>query len=86
MSAVNSNPTNSNGDNGSTAVPKPRAEWLAKRRAQNRDGNFVAPNIETFKAAAAGAQWDKAAGMYLILTDQSGKNSWPISGATFILV
>src|SRR6266545_3673865 len=53
---------------------------------QNRDGNFVAPNIETFKAAAAGAQWDKAPGMYLILTDQSGRNSWPISGATFILV
>src|SRR5216684_1207440 len=53
---------------------------------QNREGNFVAPNIETFKAAAAGAQWDKVPGMYLILTDQSGKNSWPISGATFILV
>ena len=53
---------------------------------KNRDGNFVAPNIESFKAAAAGAQWDKAPGMYLILTDQSGKNSWPISGATFILV
>jgi len=53
---------------------------------KNRDGNFVAPDIESFKAAAAGAQWDKAPGMYLILTDQSGKNSWPISGATFILV
>jgi len=53
---------------------------------KNRDGNFVAPNIESFKAAAAGAQWDKAPGMYLILTDQPGKNSWPISGATFILV
>src|SRR5476651_2517840 len=52
---------------------------------QNRDGNFVAPNIETFRAAAAEAQWDKAPGMYLILTDQPGKNSWPISGATFIL-
>jgi phosphate transport system substrate-binding protein len=53
---------------------------------KNRDGAFVAPNIDTFKAAAAGAQWDKAQGMYLILTDQVGKNSWPISGATFILV
>ena len=53
---------------------------------KNRDGNFVAPNIESFKAAAAGAQWDKAPGMYLILTDQPGKNSWPISGATFVLV
>ena len=53
---------------------------------QNRDGYFVSPNIETFKAAAAGAQWDKAPGMYLILTDQPGKDTWPISGATFILV
>jgi phosphate transport system substrate-binding protein len=52
---------------------------------QNRDGNFVSPNTDTFGAAAAGAQWDKAPGMYLILTDQPGKNSWPISGATFIL-
>src|SRR6266540_578582 len=53
---------------------------------RNRDGNFVAPNIDSFKAAAAGAQWSKAPGMYLILTDQPGRNSWPISGATFILV
>ena len=53
---------------------------------QNRDSYFVAPNIESFKAAASGAQWDKAPGMYLILTDQPGKGSWPISGATFILV
>ena len=59
---------------------------LTHTLVKNRDGSFVAPNIESFKAAAAGAQWDKAPGMYLILTDQSGKNSWPISGATFILV
>jgi phosphate transport system substrate-binding protein len=59
---------------------------LVHTLVKNRDGNFVAPNIESFRAAAAGAQWDKAPGMYLILTDQSGKNSWPISGATFILV
>jgi len=59
---------------------------MAYAQVKNRDGNFVAPNIESFRAAAAGAQWDKAPGMYLILTDQAGKNSWPISGATFILV
>jgi phosphate transport system substrate-binding protein len=53
---------------------------------QNRDGNFVTPNIDSFRAAAAGAQWDKAPGNYLILTDQPGKNAWPISGATFILM
>ncbi|HUL41795.1 MAG TPA: phosphate ABC transporter substrate-binding protein PstS [Burkholderiales bacterium] len=53
---------------------------------KNRDGNFVAPSIDTFKAAAAGADWSQAPGMYLILTDQPGANAWPISGATFILV
>jgi phosphate transport system substrate-binding protein len=59
---------------------------LVHTLVKNRDGNFVVPSIETFKAAGAGAQWDRAPGMYLILTDQPGKNSWPISGATFILV
>jgi phosphate transport system substrate-binding protein len=53
---------------------------------QNRDGAFVSPSAETFKAAAAGADWSKAPGYYLVLTDQPGKNAWPISGATFILM
>jgi phosphate transport system substrate-binding protein len=59
---------------------------LTHTALQNRDGNFVVASIDTFKAAAAGAQWDKAPGMYLIMTDQPGKMSWPVSGATFILV
>ena len=53
---------------------------------KNHDGNFVQPDTESVKAAAAGAQWDKAPGFYEILTDEAGKNSWPISGATFILI
>jgi phosphate transport system substrate-binding protein len=53
---------------------------------QNKDGVFVGPDDKTFKAAAANAQWDKAPGYYLLLTDQSGKESWPITGATFILM
>jgi len=53
---------------------------------QNRDGEFVHGNAEAFKAAAANADWSKAPGFYLILTDQPGKNAWPISGATFILM
>ena len=53
---------------------------------QNRDSIFVGPSAETFKAAAAGADWSKAPGYYLLLTDQPGKDSWPISGATFILM
>src|SRR5450759_80986 len=53
---------------------------------QNKDGVFVGPDDKTFRAAAANAQWDKAPGFYQILTDQSGKDSWPITGATFILM
>ncbi len=53
---------------------------------KNRDGQFVKPDENSFKAAAAGAHWDKAPGFYEILTDEAGKDSWPISGATFILM
>ena len=59
---------------------------MAYALLQNKDGNFVAPDDKTFRAAAANAQWDKAPGFYLILTDQPGKESWPITGATFILM
>lgn len=55
-------------------------------QVKNKDGQFVKPNDDTFKAAAAGAEWDKAPGMYLLLTEQAGKESWPITGATFILM
>ena len=51
---------------------------------QNRDGNFVSPDDDAFKAAAAGADWAKS--FYQILTDQPGKDAWPLSGATFILM
>ena len=53
---------------------------------QNKDGVFVSPTEDNFKAAAANAQWDKAPGFYEILTDEPGKASWPITGATFILM
>jgi phosphate transport system substrate-binding protein len=51
---------------------------------KNAAGNFVAPDDLTFKAAAAGANWDKS--FYQILTEQPGKDAWPITGATFILL
>ena len=51
---------------------------------QNSAGNFVKPEDDTFKAAAAGADWNKS--FYQILTNQPGKDAWPISGATFILM
>jgi phosphate transport system substrate-binding protein len=51
---------------------------------QNAAGNFVAPDDTTFSAAAAGAAWDKS--FYQILTNQAGKDAWPITGATFIMM
>ena len=51
---------------------------------KNHDGAFVAPDEETFKAAAAGADWNKSFNQ--MITDQPGKNAWPISTATFILM
>jgi phosphate transport system substrate-binding protein len=52
----------------------------------NREGNFVAPEDKSFQAAAAGADWKNAPGFYEILTDEPGRASWPITGATFILM
>src|ERR1039457_5903897 len=55
-------------------------------RLVNRDGKLVAPEAKAFQAAAANADWARAEGYYLILTNQSGAASWPITGASFILV
>jgi len=51
---------------------------------KNKDGQFVAPDDLNFKAAAASADWSKT--FYQILTEQPGKDSWPLTGATFILM
>lgn len=51
---------------------------------QNASGAFVRPEDDTFKAAAAGADWTKT--FYQVLTNQAGKDAWPITGATFILM
>jgi phosphate transport system substrate-binding protein len=53
---------------------------------KNREGKFVAPTIDSFKNAAANADWNNAPGYYMVLTDQPGKDSWPITGASFILM
>jgi len=55
-------------------------------RMINHDGKTVAPEAAAFQAAAASADWSKADGFYLILTDQPGATSWPITGASFILM
>jgi phosphate transport system substrate-binding protein len=57
---------------------------LAHTQLQNRAGRFVQPSEASFKAAAAGADWQKS--FYQILTNQPGDASWPITSATFIVM
>jgi phosphate transport system substrate-binding protein len=52
----------------------------------NKAGTAVAPGAESFQAAASTADWTAADSYYLILTDQAGAKSWPITGASFILL
>lgn len=59
---------------------------MSHTQLKNRDGQFVQPDDDTFKAAAAGADWAKTPGMGVVLTNQPGKASWPITGASFIIL
>jgi phosphate transport system substrate-binding protein len=59
---------------------------MAHTKLVNHDGVTLEPGSKVFQAAAANADWKSASGFYLILTDQAGKDSWPITGATFILM
>jgi phosphate transport system substrate-binding protein len=55
-------------------------------KLKNREGRFVSPTAKNFQAAASHADWSHAPGFYMVLTNQPGKDSWPITGATFVLV
>ena len=59
---------------------------MASVKLENHDGKYVDPTSAAFQAAAANADWNNAPGFYMVLTDQPGDTSWPITGATFILV
>jgi phosphate transport system substrate-binding protein len=53
---------------------------------KNKDGQFVQPDDASFAAASAGADWKSVPGMGVVLTDQAGAKSWPMTGASFILM
>ncbi|HED18974.1 MAG TPA: phosphate ABC transporter substrate-binding protein PstS [Gammaproteobacteria bacterium] len=59
---------------------------MSYAKLRNRDGHFVSPTSKNFQIAAANADWEHAPGFYMVLTDQPGADSWPITGASFILV
>ncbi|UVW29521.1 phosphate ABC transporter substrate-binding protein PstS [Massilia sp. H6] len=59
---------------------------LSHTQLKNKDGVFLQPDDDGFKAAAAGAEWTRAPGFGVVLTDQAGKQSWPITGVSYILM
>jgi phosphate transport system substrate-binding protein len=59
---------------------------MAYAQLVNKAGKAVAPSADSFQAAASNADWSHAPAYYLILTDQAGAMSWPITGASFILI
>src|SRR5690606_486011 len=59
---------------------------IPSAKLQNQAGNYVEPSVESFQAAAAGADWKNSKGFYVVLTNQPGEQTWPIAGASFILM
>ena len=59
---------------------------LSWTQLQNKDGQFVQPSQDSFAAAAANADWNSVPGMGVILTDETGAESWPVTSASFILL
>ncbi len=59
---------------------------LTHTKLVNSEGTALEPGLDVFQNAAANADWQHAQDFYLILTNQPGKNTWPITGATFILM
>ena len=59
---------------------------LTTTQLRNKAGNFVSPNMDSYKAAAASADWSKVQNFAIDLNDQPGEESWPIESATFVLL
>jgi phosphate transport system substrate-binding protein len=59
---------------------------MSHTQLKNKDGQFLQPDDSNFKAAAANAEWTKTPGFAVVLTDQPGKASWPITGVSYILM
>ena len=83
---VANNVANTKGSIGYVETAYAKQNNLTTTNLINKDGKTVAPTVETITAAGAGADWANAPGFYMILTDTAGAKSWPIAGATFILI
>jgi phosphate transport system substrate-binding protein len=83
---VANNVTQAQGSIGYVETAYAKQNNLTTMKMVNKDGQTVAPTPDAIQAAAANADWVGTPGFYVLLTDQTGKASWPIAGATFILV
>jgi phosphate transport system substrate-binding protein len=83
---VANNVANTKGSIGYVETAYAKQNNLTTTSLVNKSGKAVAPTSETIMAAAGGADWANAPGFYMILTDSAGDKSWPIAGATFILL
>ena len=83
---VANNVTQTKGSIGYVEYAYAKQNKMTSVRMINKDGKAVAPSAESFQAAAANAEWDKSDSYYVILTNEPGANSWPIAGATFIMM
>ena len=83
---VANNVSNTKGSIGYVEYAYAKQNKLTTVSMINKDGKTVAPNSASFQAAAASVDWETVPGFYVILTDEPGAGSWPIAGATFILI
>src|SRR5262244_2190463 len=83
---VANNVAQTNGSIGYVEYAYAKQNKLTYMKMVNKDGKTVAPVSETFQAAAANADWNSVPGYGVILSDQPGAQSWPMTAATFILI
>lgn len=83
---VANNVANTKGSIGYVEYAYAKQNKLTYARLVNKDGKTVEPNAESFQAAAANADWAGTPGFGVVLTNEPGAGSWPIAGATFILM
>ncbi len=83
---VANNVANTKGSIGYVEYAYAKQNKLTYTKMVNKAGKTVAPNSETFQAAAANANWKSKPGYGVILANQPGDNSWPMTAATWILV
>jgi phosphate transport system substrate-binding protein len=83
---VANNVGNTKGSIGYVEYAYAKQNKLTFTKMVNKAGKTVAPTSEAFQAAAANADWKSQPGYGVILANQSGDNSWPMTAATWILI